>query len=505
MVFGVVMRFVVLALCLGAFVAPVRAHSILFDRPVAVDPRDPARWVLTYAGGGNGLVLSTDDGRSGRLLCSDAMFSESAYHPAPDEVRWLPSGDLLVASSQGLWRNDGTGCGWQREPAFGSEWVRGLAPHPHEPNLLFAAAQTLDGGRDRLVRRNGDGSRDTLLELDEGGIISVEVVARGPDAVRIYLLTVASVASGTTDDTEGPTTRFAIRRSDDLGQSWESHDLGVRDTWLRLVAVDPTHPERVLIVERPGSEADRSEPERLRLSRDGGETFEPWLELTHLGAIAVADDGRIWVGDTGELYGDSVPRGLYVADTLASKPRLLDDGLEVRCLEHIAATDQLLLCQPYDAGIFDLATGVYEPRIEMNRLDDIVQCDDGDVCATCDRALRTGYCASVFFPDAPACRQCGLCLLEDDGECRPLPDADASALPRDGGSDAAAAGASRGDAAAEAGAEPSPGSRRASAGGDDGACAASPPGAGQARGATGLVSLLVVAMTVRRRRARRER
>jgi hypothetical protein len=135
--------------------------------------------------------------------------------------------------------------------------------------------------------------------------------------------------------------------------------------------------------------------------------------LSNLGGIAVAPDGRIWIGDFGNVSSVTVPRGLWFAPNLDTAPTKITGDYQVECLAYQPATDTLYACQRWAMGSVDQKTGAFSPLFSLATAKDFVTCGGTNAAAVCKIQLCNAYCGPLHFAQAP------LCAAYDDPMCGP--------------------------------------------------------------------------------------
>jgi len=356
---------------------------------LALHPTDASRLVLAYAGGGQGLLFSDDGGRHFRLRCGSAV--GPAFTKSRLPLALTHDGQTLLGTFDGLLRGSADGCGFGVAPELPAGIVADFAADPLLGDVLYVA----EGAG--LSRRGRDGSLTALRERgapDAGEatwlVDRVRVAALPGDGRRLY-------TSGLRAETDGSYTPV-LRRSDDGGASWVTLELPVEDgARVLLVAVDPTNPERLaLSLEREGAR------DALLIGSDAGATLELRLELHALGAVAVAPDGRLWVGDAGGDTEYSQPGGLYLLDDFGATARGLATW-PVRCLGYRALDGTLLGCTRSDFGHVEPATGAFTALSAFQTVDAFVSCGDEDLVTACQRQLCDNWCGVLHYAEAPLC------------------------------------------------------------------------------------------------------
>ena len=268
------------------------AHG-LGDRPTCLtaDPLVHGRaWCGTHR---NGVFRSDDGGRSWQSVgLAGTLIMAVSASPADPDVVWVGTEPSAV------WRSGDTGITWEQASPLetlssSSEWsfpprpdthhVRWIACHPLEPERLWVAIEagalvsTIDGGRTWRDRVPG-GPWDTH---------ELAIHRKAPDALRV------SAGDG-------------YFESDDAGATWRSPSAGLEVGYLRSVAIDPEHPDVVVVSASSGPHsaymAGRSDGrlyrrvtrERWERVRDGWP--EPPSTIAPL-LCAGVKGGELWAAD----------------------------------------------------------------------------------------------------------------------------------------------------------------------------------------------------------------
>jgi MYXO-CTERM domain-containing protein len=373
---------------------------------VAVNPADPEMMVLRFEYSGDGLLYSKDGGRTFSFVCGSSV-SDPANDQGPLQklgpIGIGGDGKVLLGVFGGLWRDDGKGCSWTREGDLVDRWITDIVPHPSEPAISFLISSNGGEAENGVVRRNADGTFTELGTKAAMLISRLRVAALPDDGLRFY----ESVVLGqvpVTEDGGVMTTKpsYAIRYSDDLGETWTVHELGVLDGPMRLEGVDPSNPDRIVInVSRDRTPKNVPLADSVLVSTNRGESFEEWAEVTKFGGIAFASNGEVWIGDGGDTSTPNAPRGILHAASVEDEPETFTDAYPVNCLVH--GGDALYVCQRFAFGRASLDDGEFTPALELSKLETMNQCEGTDTVAVCRQQLCTGLCGTGHFAQAPMC------------------------------------------------------------------------------------------------------
>ena len=382
----------------AACAGPVEAYG-----QVLLNERLPDTVVLRYGYGATryrgGLLISHDRGRSFALTCGDAIA------PGLNATAALLGADGLIAlgTFDGLLRDDGQGCDFRADPSLAGRWITDLAADPRDPQVLFALASSTNGSSDNgLFRSVARGRFEPLGASDDMVLTRLRVVERRDSGLRFYVSAIAPVELDPAA-TAVPPADYRLRVSDDEGATWREHRVDGGGGIVRLQAVDPGEPDRLLI------SIERSEgPDTLLISEDGGATFAPYLTLVSLSGLVQLPDGRLFIADDNEgPPGDG--GGLWRAESFGAPAELVTDAYAVHCLG-AAADGSLLACQRIAFGLVDPQDGTFTARFALDQLDALVSCPGSDVRTVCKDTLLSAYCGLSHFPCAPVCDAYGVDL-----------------------------------------------------------------------------------------------
>jgi MYXO-CTERM domain-containing protein len=251
----------------------------------------------------------------------------------------------------------------------------------------------------------------------------------------------------------------------------------------RLVAVDPSNPDRVVAwIDRDvTSHTDDS----ILVSSDKGKTFTEYKvglkgTVTDLGGVEITPEGHVFIADRGATTDPDAPRGLWQADNLDTAPTQLVSDLALSCLEYRPDNKTLYACQLRKFGTIDQTTGEYKDLFVFDKVEHFADCGT-DMSAVCEGQLCKDYCVLGHFPETPMCvaYQSPNC-----GPCSAIPTADGCTLtgmnlPGSG------SGGSGGSTAGAAGSTAMPMAGGGAAGSTAGSVAPPPAGNGGSGGSTG--------------------
>lgn len=381
---------------------PATAHAGPVEQltQLAIDPSNPAHMVVRYYNGGDGEFVSTDGGKTWKLLCDSLLLTDPTIKGGPIVIS--NDGVMSMGVFTGLWHDDGHSCVWKSEPKYDGLWVGGFALDPKDPNVTYGI--TSSGGKQNgLLRRDASGTWSDLGAKADLLLTDVNVVVHGTGR-RFYVAGVKGEIIST--DGGPPESNYVIRVSDDDGATWTEHVYGGANGALRVQGVDPTNPDRIVIsIERPGDAGTLAQTQdSVLVSSDQGATFKPYLTITEIGGVAFAPDGRIWIGDAGNGLDASQPAGLYFAaslDKAATKLAMAD--YPVQCLNYLAAKDTLYACQRWTFGTVAAKDGAFTTSLDVRTVASFVDCSGVDMAAVCQTQLCNAYCGLGHFAQAPVC------------------------------------------------------------------------------------------------------
>jgi hypothetical protein len=385
-----------------ALAFPKAAHAGPVEQltQLALDPSNPKRMVVRYYNGGDGEFVTTDGGKTWKLLCDSLLFTDPTVKGGPIVIS--NDGTMSMGVFTGLWHDDGHVCGWSSEPKYDGLWVAGLALDPTDPNITYAV--TSSGGKQNgLLRRDASGTWSDLGTKEDALLTDINVVAHGSGR-RFYVTAVKGQIM--LPDGGGAESNYVIRVTDDDGATWTEHVYGGANGALHVQGVDPTNPDRIVVsIERPGDAGTLAQTQdSVLVSSDQGKTFKPYLTVTEIGGVAFAPDGRVWIGDAGNGLDATQPAGLYFATSLDEPAtKLTMASYPVQCLDYQQATDTLYACQRWTFGTVDTKDGAFTTSLDVRTVASFVDCSGVDMAAVCQTQLCNAYCGFGHFAQAPVC------------------------------------------------------------------------------------------------------
>ena len=381
---------------------------------LALQPGDPDTLVLRYVNGGNGLVITHDGGATWSLVCNSFVDPTAGTRNGVAAV--AGDGAILLGVFQGAWQADAAGCGWALTEGVGARWVADIAQDPSEPDVLYAVtANGGDGVMNGILRREAGDEWSELGPQEELMIFRMQVVSTGSGR-RFVQSATRGMLSVTRDGVETMVPNYLIRVSDDDGETFQEYPFPAPEEGsFYLAAVDTSNPDRMLAyVDRFADAMPTPHADLILVSRDGGQSFEPYLEdaVLEFSGAAFLPDGRVFIGDRGSLGSDI--KGLWSASSLDEVPVALQTTQAIGCLAYQSATDTLFGCGLRELGTIDPATGALTSMMKFSDVQSLAQCEGEDTVGACQVQLCLDYCRYDHFPETPLCEvyqspTCGPC------------------------------------------------------------------------------------------------
>jgi photosystem II stability/assembly factor-like uncharacterized protein len=279
---------------------------------VTIDPNNPHKiWVGTgenvggrHVGFGDGIYLSTDDGKSWKNmgLTKSEHISEIIVHPENSDV-------IFVAVQGPLWSKGGER-GFYKSVDGGKTWkktlgdnqwigVTDIALDPRNPNRVYAAtwerhrtvANYMGGSKNTAIYRSEDGG-ETWKKImkgisgDKNGKIGLAVSPQNPDV--IYAAVEHNRRNG------------AVYKSTDRGESWHKQSNTVSGAtgphYYQELYVSPHEFDKIYLANV-----------RMLVSDDGGKTFKQIKNRhkhvdNHVLGFRKDDPNYMLVGTDGGIY-----------------------------------------------------------------------------------------------------------------------------------------------------------------------------------------------------------
>lgn len=468
---------------------------------IGVAASNPDKVVARFFYGGGGFFYSSDRGKSFRFTCY-ATAQPNLRDSAVQTFSVLHDGSTCISTGDEIFCSDAQGCGYETSPELKGKWVSDFFEDPTDRNVVYLGTSTSMGKNGLYVREAGATTWKPFGTQLDGWFSRVHVV-KTEAAKRFY------VSSQETTTTTDPMTmlprenlKYLIRYSDDDAVTWTSHEFTETDGSFRLIAVDPTNIERLVISTRRGAPMA---PDDLYFSSKRGEPGS-WTKIgsaIELTGGVFTPDGAFWYGDN-----EQTGPGLFKVAKLGDAPTKLSDTYKVSCLYYDQPSDRLYVCNDWRLGTVDRENGEFELLFDLKTTSELLECSgEAPIGEQCSAALRSpNFCDITHYPDAPICAEYGSGVIP--GVAGSSGSAGAGGSGTSGAAGSGSAGTSAaGTSAAAAGksanagtrAEPSPPKK------SDGGCStSSAPGSSGTSSALTFVGLLLVEMASRRQRRRRQ-
>jgi hypothetical protein len=328
---------------------------------------------LLWRSGGDGLVMLTNRGllfgdtadRNFRLMCIESLGLSQSERP---DLALLPDGGVMLATSAGVGVTRDEGCSWQGVTPFANAMSPALAQDPGKPETLYLATFTPSEAGGLHVSRDA-GERWTRLLATEADDFVQELRIAPSDSTRIY-------AAGQVFAEDQPTMHY-VARSTDAGESWDRFELPAAETEIdiALLAVSPADPGILLAATK--TQDPLVTPERLLISRDGGETFRTAFETQLIHDASFGSDGStIWVAGS---------MGLWRSTEEARRFEKLQGPLYTSCVdEHDGMLWSCGLFAPDHDGVGTRASGAsgFEAAMLLTDVQAPVACESSSPTAT---------------------------------------------------------------------------------------------------------------------------
>lgn len=400
--------------------APGAAHAsgpVERMAQVIIDPKDPMHVVVRYAAASEGLLFSSDGGRTFAASCSAVIDPEldrlsrsgSLYDST---LRMDSRGRLLFADTSTVWDGDASGCTWTKQADLDGRWIADIEQDPSNPEQMIALSITSTGdgdqieARSELMRRSGDGVWSVIAPIKphvarQRAYAAHLIAGKSTQGQRFYATITTSV--GPLTATEATT----VAVSDDGGKTWiQQPAVPAEQDRLKLVAVDPLNVDRVLAVVEV-----TDAPDTLLLSDDKGKSFRSYGQINDFSGVAFDPQGRVFIADAGDgSSAASDPSGgvwtaAKLGDSLARVPSTGDPIASIDCVAYDPDSKQLKVCMAQRFGLLDPVSGEYSELTRLDLIERLAQCEGRDLKAICEPQLNAGasWCCTGHFPFTPFC------------------------------------------------------------------------------------------------------
>jgi hypothetical protein len=379
-------------------------------------PSDPNVIVVRYGVPGgrasNGFLFSSDGGKTFKAACSDLIKPElplqRSSSPYVSAVSLDPMGRLTISQSlDEVFVGDTSGCSFSKVAGFTTRTGVSMAVDATEPNVLYMLAyvkDTIDAvhASSEVMRRDASGAWTSIGPIsaapaNQSVYGSDLLVGRLPSGATRMVTLYATWLDG--DAPEKDTLRIGI--SDDGGKSWREHPLAdpPPQTDIRLLALDPMNPDRVLAVQFGDGVRDK-----LLLSSDKGVTYQPWAEVDQFSGVTFGAGGRVFISSTSDSINDSVG-GLYSATRLGEPLTKLPASGNLDCVHYRAVDQKLFGCALERFGTLDATSGALTVLVSLDRVPSLIECPGKDTKQLCEAQLnnRASWCCAGHFPFTPFC------------------------------------------------------------------------------------------------------
>ena len=212
---------------------------------------------------------------------------------------------------------------------------------------------------------------------------------------------------------------YLIRYSDDDAETFTEFPFGGTDGNLRLQAVDPSNPDRVIaVLDRAGQGRRRARRARTA-ARHSSSTCRCRSSARSRSRLRARSS---WARRASRPC-RSRQEGLWVADSLAEEPTKIGD-YPAQCLAYQESTDTLFACQYRTFGTVDQASGEFTRAVQLQRREGLRRLRRGDTAASCERAAVQGLLRRRPLRDGAGLRRlqrardmlCGPCAaMVDNG------------------------------------------------------------------------------------------
>jgi hypothetical protein len=399
-----------LASGLGCTLAAVFALAIpcrVFAGPIELfasvetASENPDRVVARWINGDGGIFVSNDKAMTFGIACFTAA-SPDLMGRSVQAFKTAPDGSQCVGTVSQTFCSNASGCGWKEATELNGKWISDFAEDPMDKQRLYLATGTAEGDNGVWVREEPIAQMKQLGTQMKAWFSRLFVVPLPEGKRRFYASSQETVTIPSTDGgmpQQGP--KYFIRYSDDDGMTWTSYPYGdiAERTNLRLVGVDPTNPDRILILLVRTAEGLTDD---LLFSDKRGEpgSFTKIGSVTAFSNATFMPDGTLWYGDN-----DQMTPGLYKVAKLGDAPEMVSSAYKVGCVTYDAPSDRLYICADWRLGTADRTTGEFTTLFDIRKAESFLNCEgEAPLSERCGPALKSpNFCDITHYPDSPVC------------------------------------------------------------------------------------------------------
>ena len=378
----------------------VSAGPVELFTSIEVASGNPDRVVARWINGDGGIFFSSDRAATFGMSCYTTV-NGSLMGRSVQAFKTATDGSACVGTVDQMYCSSADGCGWKEAAELNGQWISDFAEDPINKNTLYLVTGTAEGNNGVWSRESPTAMWKPFGTQLPAWFSRIFVVKNG-DGRRVY---VSSQENANVEGMDGgppmQIPKYFVRYSDDNGVTWTSHYYGeVPDrTNLRLVGVDPTNPDRIVILLVRTAEQLTDD---LFYSDKRGEpgSYVKIGTVTAFSGITFMPDGTLWYGDN-----DQNTPALYKVAKLGEPPTQVSTAYKVGCINYDAASERLYVCADWRMGTADLTTGALNTLFDIRTASKFLECkDEAPLSTQCAPALRSpNFCDITHFPAAPVC------------------------------------------------------------------------------------------------------
>jgi hypothetical protein len=390
----------VLWVCFAGFAGKAAAGPKEVFAAIDFASSNPDLLTLRWIEGEGGIFLSRDRGASFRMTCFGAVAS-TLQGKGVYALKTATDGSMCLGTGDGVRCSDAQGCAWTDAAELAGHWIGDFAEDPIDKNAMYLVTGTTDKKNGLWKREGTSGSWKPVGAQLDSWFSRLHVVKNG-SGKRIWTSALDNVmVDGPDGGMPIAEVRYFVHYSDDEGANWTSHYWGeIKDrASLRLVAVDPTNPDRIIVALLRALEG---QPDDLYYSDKRGEpgSFVKFGSVIALGGVTFMPDGTLYYGDN-----EQMSPGLYRVAKLGEAPVKLSDAFKVGCLSYDPASQRLYMCADWRFGTADPKTGEFSSLFRIETADVLLECPgEPPMKEQCVGALASpNFCDITHYPESPVC------------------------------------------------------------------------------------------------------